>query len=81
MQTSEYVDPFTGAARYTPATTSGASTTSNGGVNLDPFTGIYGFNSILNQQYEAIKYCIFFCLLPIVRLIFRWKQLFNCTEC
>lgn len=41
MQTSEYVDPFTGAARYTPATTSGGTTAGNGGVNLDPFTGIY----------------------------------------
>ncbi|KAF5295352.1 hypothetical protein FQR65_LT01542 [Abscondita terminalis] len=38
-----YVDPFTGASRYTPATS--GTTTGSSGVNMDPFTGGSSYTS------------------------------------
>ena len=46
---TEYVDPFTGASRYTPA--GGNSGQGFTGANLDPFTGRYQFIRIVSQRY------------------------------
>lgn len=37
---SNFVDPFTGASRYTPASNDTGTASGNSGMNLDPFTGI-----------------------------------------
>lgn len=48
---NDYVDPFTGASRYTPGTNNGRSAPS--GVNLDPFTGGSSYSTLNSQPRQA----------------------------
>ncbi|KAK4875781.1 hypothetical protein RN001_012203 [Aquatica leii] len=45
-----YVDPFTGASRYTPMAS--ATTSGNSGVNMDPFTGGSSYSSSLGSNTQ-----------------------------
>lgn len=57
---SDFVDPFTGASRYTPV--GSTSTAGNSGANLDPFTGAssystsQGSNSTRKNEIGTIQY-------------------------
>lgn len=43
-----YVDPFTGASRYTPS--GSGSSAGNSGMNLDPFTGASSYSTLLGSN-------------------------------
>ncbi|XP_018332885.2 phospholipase A-2-activating protein [Agrilus planipennis] len=59
---SEYIDPFTGASRYTPSggkPSNASSIPTNNGANLDPFTGANSYNTGSTNQISVPKTNLF----------------------
>lgn len=54
MQSTDYVDPYTGGSRYTPGMSTNGNN-SGSGVNVDPFTGKNYLLSHTSSKFHHFK--------------------------